>query len=58
MGGSELAQEANFFIMNLQGRPSTSRPQAEFREVLGGLPCSEHDKERKCLVWFARFLMF
>jgi ankyrin repeat domain-containing protein 50 len=49
----EFIQEIRAFIDHLQRRPSkfkallTSRPQAEIKELFDGLPCIEHDKERK-----------
>jgi hypothetical protein len=49
----EFIREVRVFIEHLRERPSTtrvlltSRPQAEIKEILSGLPCIEHDKERK-----------
>ena len=49
----EFIREVQLFTMSLQWCPSTikvlltSRPQAEIKEILGGLPCIEYDKEIK-----------
>jgi len=49
----EFNREVRELIEHLQGRVSkvkallTSRPEAEIKEVLDGLPCIEYDKERK-----------
>ena len=54
--GQEFIRGVHFFIESLQGCPSTirvlltSRPQADIKEILGGLPCIEYDKERKGLI--------
>ena len=54
--GQEFIRGVHFFIESLQGCPSTirilltSRPQAELKQILGGVPCIEYDKERKGLV--------
>jgi ankyrin repeat domain-containing protein 50 len=49
----EFVREVRELVEHLQGRISkvkalfTSRPEAEIKEVLDGLPCIEYDKERK-----------
>jgi ankyrin repeat domain-containing protein 50 len=49
----EFIREVRELVEHLQGRTSkvkallTSRPEAEIKEVLDGLPCIEYDKERK-----------
>jgi hypothetical protein len=51
----EFIREVCVFIEHLRKRSSTSttrvlltsRPQAEIKEILSGLPCIEYDKERK-----------
>ena len=59
--GHEFTRGVQLFIESLQGCPSaikvllTSRPQADIKEILRGLPCIEYDKERKGLI--ALFLM-
>ena len=53
--GEEFIRGVHFFIESLQGCSSTirvlltSRPQAELKQILGGMPCIEYDKERKGL---------
>lgn len=50
---SELIRGVHAFVEHLQQRTSrakillTSQPQAEIKEVFGGFPCIEYDKERK-----------
>jgi hypothetical protein len=52
----EFVREVCVFIDYLRGRASTtrvlltSRPQAEIKAVLDGLPCIEYDRERKGLI--------
>jgi len=52
----EFSKAIREFVAHLLERTSkvkallTSRPQAEIKEVLEGLPCIEYDKERKGLV--------
>ena len=54
--GREFISGVPIIIEGLQGYPSTirvlitSRPQAEIKEILGGLPYIEYDKERKGLI--------
>ena len=56
--GHEFTQGVQLFIESLRGCPSiikvllTSRPQADIKEILAGLPCVEYDKERKGLIAF------
>ena len=60
--GHEFTQGVQLLIESLQGCPSTikvlltSRPQADIKEILSGIPCVEYDKERKGLI--ALFLVF
>jgi hypothetical protein len=52
----EFIREVCVFVEQLRGRHSstrvllTSRPQAEIKELLSGLPCIEYDKERRGLI--------
>ena len=54
--GQEFIRGVHFFIESLHECPSTtkvlltSRPQAELKQTLGGMPCIEYDKERKGLI--------
>ena len=54
--GQEFIRGVHLFIESLQGCPSTirvlltSRPQAELKQILGGMPCIEYNKERKGLI--------